>query len=459
MNIKVRQNPAQSSHEHTVHVITVDEIERTFALNINFSAIINRSSQHPVRGLDFLLIASTVYAINKIVPRSSATDLFRRVLKVSMPLHEPAPWTGAAETLAEAISFLTGDDWKFEFVQAETQFSKRRPNRRKRALGYPRSPVVSLLSGGLDSFIGALDLLSENQGATILFVSHYDGHVSGPAKDQDNLRRFLSSKYLGRVAHLQVRTGVRVIGEDDQADGADKPKKYKFETSFRSRSLVFLGLAVYAATKIGDDIPILIPENGPIALNMPLNPSRRGACSTRTVHPQFISTLQKALEEVGIRNSIRNPYEMKTKGEMIEECNAQDLLQAAYPKSNSCGKAGRKTHWKIRNAKACGACVPCLFRRASLHVQGWDTEVFGNDVFSGNPDEYPDFHALLGLIRRNPSVHDIARVLIANGRLPIPHLKDYAAVVRRMLDEVTVWLSAKGSAKARKLAGVKKAEA
>ena len=39
----------------------------------------------------------------------------------------------------------------------------------------------------------------------------------------------------------------------------------KFETSFRSRSLIFLGLAVYPALKVGDAVPILIPENGPIS--------------------------------------------------------------------------------------------------------------------------------------------------------------------------------------------------
>jgi 7-cyano-7-deazaguanine synthase in queuosine biosynthesis len=461
MNITARQDPKKSLHEHIAHVITVEGIKQSFALDLDFSAILDRSSQHPVRGLDFLLIASTVYAIDKIVPRASAPDLWKRTLDVTMPLHEPAPWGIAVKTLSEALSYLTGDEWSLEFVQAEAHFAQRRRNRRKRPIGYPQSPVVSLLSGGLDSFIGALDLLMEHKEGRILFVSHYDGHVSGPASDQDNLRMFLDRTFLGRISHLQVRTGVRVLeesidDEDGDAKQQEKPKKYKFETSFRSRSLVFLGLAGYAASKVGGDIPILIPENGPIALNLPLNPSRRGACSTRTVHPQFISTLQAALGKAGINNPIRNPYEFKTKGEMISECKAEELLKAAYAMSNSCGKAGRKTHWQNRKARACGACIPCLLRRASLYAKGWDTEVFGNEVLSRNPEEYPDFHALLGLIRRNPSVHEIAKSLLANGRLPIIRLTDYASVVRRMLDEVVAWLGTKGSAKARKLAGVKR---
>src|SRR5262249_25652186 len=146
--------------------------------------------------------------------------------------------------------------------------------------------------------------------------------------------------------------------------------KYKFETTFRSRSLVFLGLAVYAASKVGVDVPVLIPENGPIALNVPLNPSRRGSCSTRTVHPQFLSMLGEALRGAGLGNPIRNPYEFKTKGEMVNECRAPELLEQIYTKSNSCGKAGRKTHWQNRKARACGGCIPRLFRRASLHAKG-----------------------------------------------------------------------------------------
>ena len=465
MNIDARQDPNESSHEHTVHEIVVEGIGRRFSLDIDFSALLDRSSNHPARGLDFLLIAATVYAIDKIVPRVSADDRWKRIFSVTMPLHEPVPWNDAADTLAEALSFLTGDEWTLSFVPVEKEFSRRRQNRRKAPMGYPKTPVVSLLSGGLDSFIGALDLLAEHKEGRILFVSHYDGHVSGPASDQDNLRIFLASKFIGQVDHLQVRTGVRIKDASDKGETAAGPteekkrKKYEFETSFRSRSLVFIGLAVYAASKVGPEIPVLIPENGAIALNLPLNPSRRGACSTRTVHPQFISTLQAALRAVGISNPIRNPYEFKTKGEMVNECKSEEFLRASYAKSNSCGKAGRKTHWKNRKARACGTCIPCLLRRASLHAKAWDNEGFGYDVFKSAPEEFPDFHALLGLIRKNPTIHDIARSLIANGRLPIDRLNDYAGVVRRMLDEVTAWLAAKGSAKARHLAGVRKASA
>jgi len=285
MKITVEQDQDEVSHELSLLRIRVDTIERTFRLDVDFSAIVNLSWNVNVLGLDFLVICACVYAVDKIVPRASSPDRWTRELDVSIPVRNLDTWAAATDALAEAVSFLTGDRWSFEFTAAARNFSRRRQNRRSQPRGFPKSPVVSLLSGGLDSFIGAIDLLYKDPNAKPLFVSHYDGHVSGPAKDQDNVRMLLTRKYGQRLRHLQVRTGVVVEDATEE--------KYQFETSFRSRSLIFLGLAVYAALKIGDEVPILIPENGPISLNIPLNPSRRGSCSTRTVHPFFVSSINK----------------------------------------------------------------------------------------------------------------------------------------------------------------------
>lgn len=42
------------------------------------------------------------------------------------------------------------------------------------------------------------------------------------------------------------------------------------ESSLRTRSIVFIGLGIYAASQIGADIPLLAPENGTIALKLAL---------------------------------------------------------------------------------------------------------------------------------------------------------------------------------------------
>jgi 7-cyano-7-deazaguanine synthase in queuosine biosynthesis len=448
MKITVEQDGAEVFHELSLMKIKCEGIERAFHLDVDFSAVIDFSWNPHVLGLDFLVICACVYAVDKIVPRDETPDLWTRTLDVTIPVRNRYAWVAASDALAEAVSFLTGDSWSFEFSEAPRNFSQRRSNRRVHAPGYPKSPVVSLLSGGLDSFIGAINLLHEHPDAKLLFVSHYDGHVSGPAKDQDNLRQLLSLKYGQRLRHLQVRTGVIAEGSDDG--------KYKFETSFRSRSLIFLGLAAYAALKVGDAVPILIPENGPISVNMPLNPSRRGACSTRTVHPFFVSSINNVLSVAGIAHVVHNPYRLKTKGEMVKECVGQDVLKLGIPLSNSCGKAGRKQHWANKKARACGVCVPCLLRRAALHTAGLDNGVYGNEAFLGDPANYADLHALMGLVYGKPSQYEIKKRLMANGRISFSELAAHADVVQRMIQEVSTWVAAKGSVKVCKLAGVKR---
>lgn len=451
MKITVEQDARGVFEELSLLRIRCEGIERQFRVDLDFSAIVDMSWRPHVLGLDFLVICACVYGIDKIVPRHDTPDLWTRTLEVSIPVRNRQTWVEASAALAEAVSFLTGDSWSFEFTDAPRDFSQRRRNRRVHAPGFPKSPVVSLLSGGLDSFIGAINLLHQHVDGKLVFVSHYDGHVSGPATDQENLRRLLSSKYGQRICHLQVRVGVRA----EESGGG----KYKFETSFRSRSLIFLGLAVYAALKVGDGVPILIPENGPISVNMPLNPSRRGACSTRTVHPFFISSINAILRKAGIPHVVQNPYYYKTKGEMVTECLGQEVLKLGISKTNSCGKAGRKRYWSNRTARACGVCVPCLLRRAALNAASLDEGVYGNSAFSGEPTAYPDLHALLGLVFAKPSAYEIKKQLMANGRIPLSKLSRHAEVVQRMIQEVTAWVSSKGSIKACKLAGVKRTAA
>ena len=70
----------------------------------------------------------------------------------------------------------------------------------------------------------------------------------------------------------------------------------------------------------GDVVELLIPENGFISLNIPLTPLRVGTFSTRTTHPLFISQMQDILDALGINVRLSNPYQFKTKGEMLHEC-------------------------------------------------------------------------------------------------------------------------------------------
>lgn len=247
-----------------------------------------------------------------------------------------------------------------------------------------------------------------------------------------------------RLIDLQVRAGQNPSGK---------------ETTFRSRSILFLAIGIYAAASIGEDIPLLIPENGTIALNIPLTPSRRGTCSTRTAHPNYLRMLSHIIQSVRICNPILNPLGMKTKGEAISQCKNQQVLQNAIPDSVSCGKSGHKSSWIRRDAKGCGRCVPCIFRRASLHVINADTEIYGIDICSdeidltGNKASVNDLRAVLAFLGHNYNIEEIKRLLLSSG-VPIEEIDEYSSLVIRAMAEVKELIDDKGTTGIKRLIGL-----
>lgn len=260
----------------------------------------------------------------------------------------------------------------------------------------------------------------------MLLVGHHDPRIAGPLSDQAAVLRHLDRHYPGRTMPALVSAG---------ADSGD-------DTTLRSRSLAFIGLGLYAADMVPEDVPLLIPENGNIALNVPLTPSRTGSCSTRTVHPHYLELLESTLGGLGVRTPIVNPLEAKTKGECLEECLNQQALREAARASASCAKRGHKRTWLRKDAKQCGRCMPCIYRRAALHKIGLDDETYGRDVCAGEvplESEYryaDDFRACVSFLRRNPSPEETAMLLLQNGRLEPSRLPGYAGIVSRAMEEV-----------------------
>ena len=212
--------------------------------------------------LDFLVVAGACYTIDKAVPRKSASDAWTRNLRVNFPVSDAKRWEKVAARLDAALTFLSGDVWQTSFRPCSCELFVAPKLRRKRTLspGEPDSfDAVSLFSGGLDSLIGVIDFLTANPEACALLVGHYD--APGPKSQQKDLHEQLKSRFPGRTKLVQVRVSQR-------------PAK-NAESSLRSRSIVFLGLGIYAASEVGLGIPLFAPENGTIALNLPLTPSRR----------------------------------------------------------------------------------------------------------------------------------------------------------------------------------------
>ena len=139
------------------------------------------------------------------------------------------------------------------------------------------------------------------------------------------------------------------------------------EDTTRGRSFLFFALGVLAGTGLGGPFTLNVPENGLIALNVPLDPLRLGACSTRTTHPYYMARWNDLLTSLGVNGCVSNPYWNMTKGEMVADCRNMALLATVIPSSLSCASP-TKGRWQGRGIEHCGYCVPCLIRRAALNM-------------------------------------------------------------------------------------------
>ncbi len=118
--------------------------------------------------MDFLSISLGVIAADTFVPRRFAADGWTRVIRLRIPLIEPKPWDAQKPKLEQALHFLSGDMWRLEFEGGG--FVPPAPYGVSYHLANLRGlDCVSLLSGGLDSAVGAIDLL--HSGSSPLFVS------------------------------------------------------------------------------------------------------------------------------------------------------------------------------------------------------------------------------------------------------------------------------------------------
>ena len=292
------------------------------------------------RAWDLLSIAQSVMVADAAGLRTESPDGWTREFDLEIAVVDPVFWNGAASLIAEALAFLTTDRWRLRFVAGGAGAPE--PAR----VVAPPQDCVALLSGGLDSLIGAIDLAAA--GIQPLVVSKT---VRGDAEKQEEFARAIG----GGLRHIQLNDNAVV----------PKPK----DTSQRARSIIFLAFAVVVATSLapyraGAAVPLYVCENGFIAINPPLTGSRVGSLSTRTAHPQFLALFQDILDAAEIRVSIRTPYADKTKGEMLKECTDQLLLRTLAARSTSCGR------FQKFNYSHCGRCVPCQVRRSAFVAWG-----------------------------------------------------------------------------------------
>jgi hypothetical protein len=223
------------------------------------------------------------------------------------------------------------------------------------------------------------------------------------------------------------------------------------EDSTRGRSFLFFALGTLAGSGLEHHCILHAPENGLIALNVPLDPLRAGALSTRTTHPFFMARWNELLAALGVTVRIDNPYSHRTKGEMASSCGNLELLKSLIPSSLSCSSP-TKSRWQGRSTEHCGYCLPCLIRRAALRSalgDGGDptTYTIANlkarvlDTRHAEGQQVRSFEVAIERLHSRP---DLAKLLIHKpGPLTdvTADLPSLAEVYRRGLEEVGTFLS------------------
>ena len=206
-----------------------------------------------------------------------------------------------------------------------------------------------------------------------------------------------------------------------------------------------LQLAALAADAIDGTTTIYVPENGLISLNVPLDPLRLGAWSTRTTHPFYMARWQELLVNLGLGAQLLNPYRFNTKGEMLSGSANPTFLAKNYNITISCSSV-TKGRWKKQSPGHCGYCTPCLIRRASIEsAYGKDSTKYGiSDLYSsplnGKQAEATDVRAFQMMHRRLLKNPDLADVLIHKtgplGDYSASAISDYADTFKRGICEV-----------------------
>lgn len=369
-----------------------------------------------VRVWDFVSLALSVSAADVSCSRASSADGWTRVIELEVHLHEPAPWVAKRALIESALCFLTGDFWTLNLLPGGTS-----PPKTQKTRSYD-ADCVSLLSGGVDSLVGAIDLT--NTSRKPLFVSQI--------AEKATTQRQFATAVGGQNRHLQWSNLIHPV--------------HSVERSTRGRSIVFFAYAAFAASLVGTTgdhaVEVFVPENGFISLNIPLNPGRMGSLSTRTTHPVFLEQIQAIWNAVGINAAMNFPYRFVTKGELMTSCADQEVLQRLVGDSISCSR------FKTHKHSHCGRCVPCLVRRgAFLKARIVDSTPLYcyQDLSTSGRDSGPNDIGAVGTAYLRLQANGITRFTGGALAFAPPTLRSqYEGVVERGMNELGQLLTVQG---------------
>jgi len=409
------------------------EKKLAYGLGQLIDALVRRGVMPSETAVDLSILSAIITAADTRISRATESqDSWTREIDLYLPVKDAALFEPHTAFISQILAFLTGDRWRI--------FVRPRPKEyanlvEKKQLAVASFDSVCLFSGGLDSFIGAIDLLDARRNP--LFISHY---WENSTSSQEICAQRIGAVY-GDMDPRHVRA--RIGFNNQLVKGSDS------ETTTRGRSFLFLSMAVLAASGLANP-DIVVPENGLISLNVPLDPLRLGAWSTRTTHPFYLARWQELLDRLGIPGTIVNPYRFQTKGEMVKACRNQTLLKKYAAETISCSSIS-KGRWKKLSKGHCGHCTPCLIRRSALLIGlGKDDTGYAlanlngikMNAKSAESEHIRSFQLMTARLKNEPGIE--AALIYKPGPLrdyPPADVARYGAVFKRGVEEVAMVIS------------------
>jgi 7-cyano-7-deazaguanine synthase in queuosine biosynthesis len=303
--------------------------------------------------LDWLDLLAALYAADLACDRGAGDTEWGRRITLCVAVREPDHWQALLGDLEGLFADLTYDTMRVVLSVA----SSPEPAPRQRQDPFPEVDCVALVSGGVDSLVGALELL--DQGRQPLIVTHGSSGVTGGA--QNAVTALLQSRQQDLEA---VRFTARRASEM-YFPGS--------ENSQRSRTLLYMGVGALLARVLEVD-ELFVNENGVMAVHVPMTEARIGSLSTRTATPGVLERMAElANRAFGGQLGVENLLVGMTKPEVVERGLALGA-DAVMPETVSC--------WKMsRQSQHCGYCAPCMIRRISCLLHGAADADYQLDVF------------------------------------------------------------------------------
>lgn len=285
---------------------------------------------------DAMLVAAAVEFADKSLRRPA--HYWRRAFCLRVPVHDVERWQqpSIAGALREALEYLTGDSWEFDFYgrrhkeSQPQQFSFEIPS---------NAQAVIPFSNGLDSrAVAGLMQRSMKEGLVRIRLS----------------LRLQESEGLKNQRFAFTNIPYKVGGDS-------------VESSARSRGFKFALISGIAAVLSGAK-QVIVPESGQGALGPSLVPVGQTYDDYRS-HPSFTRKMERFLKALFHADvEFVFPQLWHTKGEtlrqFIEECD-----DPSWTGTRSCWQQSRQVGVNGKR-RQCGICAACMLRRMSVHAAG-----------------------------------------------------------------------------------------